>query len=54
MQFLIWRICKADGVRYCDIYLPIHIQIKYGPPLTLHQRGMTLQITSPRLIFCLG
>lgn len=26
-------------MRYCDIYLPIHIQIKYSPPLTLHHRG---------------
>lgn len=54
MLLFTWDIFKADGVGYCDIYLPVCIQIYYGPSLALHKRGLTLQTTFPRLLFFLG
>ena len=41
---------KAEGVGYCNIYLPVCLQIHYGPSLALHQTGMTSQtLFLPRL-----
>ena len=43
MLFLTWDIFKAQGTGYCNIYLPICLQIQYGPSLALHQTGLTSQ-----------
>lgn len=47
MVLLTWGTHKADGVRYCDIYLLVCIQICYGLLLALHQRWLTLQLHFP-------
>ena len=54
MLFLTWGIFEAEGVGYCNIYLPVCLQIPCGPSLALHQTRLTLQTTLPRLSFCLG